>query len=76
MDFSMTDGTKADDVGIYVQTVVKGSLHGQGDDMVSFHIGSMGALGQESHMVRVKLTSVMGKGQGLTAQDGGALPML
>lgn len=44
MDFSMTDGTKADDVGIYVQTVVKGWLHNHGDDMMPLYVGFMGAL--------------------------------
>ena len=75
MDFSMTDRTKADDVSIYVQAVVKRCLHGHGDDMVSFHIGFMGALGHEGHMVLMEFTGVMGKGKGLVAENGGALPM-
>ena len=75
MDFSMADGTKADDVGIYVQAVIKGCLHGHGDDMVPFHVGFVGALGQEGHMVLMEFTGVMGKGKGLVAENGGALPM-
>lgn len=44
MNLPMTDGTKADEVGVYVQTMVKGWLHNHGDDMMPLHVGFMSAL--------------------------------
>lgn len=46
MNLPMTDGTKADEVGVYVQTMVKGWLHSQRDDMMPLHVGFMSALRQ------------------------------
>lgn len=46
MNLPMTDGTKADEIGVYVQTMVKGWLHNQGDDMMPLHVGFMSALGK------------------------------
>lgn len=46
MNLSMANRAKAYEVGVYIQTMVKGLLHSQMDDMMLLHVGFMGALGK------------------------------